>query len=81
MIARNNTKVRQLKNQPKQQIKCQMCKKVSNIKPYELTLVSFTGLEDTIMKVCKKCAYKETYGTKGMVKAMKESKVEKEKTN
>ena len=59
-------------------IKCQMCKKVSNIKPYELTLVSFTGLEDTVMKVCKKCAYKETYGTKGMVKAMKESKIEKE---
>ena len=55
-----------------------MCKKVTNSKPYELTLVSFTGLEDTVMKVCKKCAYKETYGTKGMVKAMKESKIEKE---
>ena len=58
-----------------------MCKKVSNIKPYELTLVSFVGLEDTVLSVCRKCAYKETYGTKGMVKAMKESKIEKEKTN
>ena len=56
-----------------------MCEKVTNSKPYELTLVSFTGLEDTIMDVCRKCAYKETYGTKGMVKAMKEETIEQEK--
>ena len=58
-----------------------MCEKVSNIKPYELTLVSFTGLKDITMEVCRKCAYKETYGTKGMVGAMRENKIEKEKTN
>ena len=58
-----------------------MCKKVSNNKPYELTLVSFTGLKDIVMEVCKKCDYKETYGTKGMVKAMKERQIEEEKTN
>ena len=58
-----------------------MCKKVVNTKPYELTLVSFTGLEDTVMKVCRKCDYKETYGTKGMVKAMGEDRIEKEKTD
>jgi|TARA_R100001530_G_scaffold23851_1_gene19454 hypothetical protein len=51
---------------------------VANSKPYELTLVSFTGLEDTVLSVCKKCAYKETYGTKGMVKAMRENEIEKE---
>ena len=56
-----------------------MCKKVANSKPYELTLVSFTGLEDTVMDVCRKCAYKETYGTKGMVRAMKEKTIEQEK--
>ena len=55
-----------------------MCEKIANSKPYELTLVSFTGLKNTVMEVCRKCAYKETYGTKGMVKAMKENKVEKE---
>ena len=55
-----------------------MCKKVTTTKPYELTLVSFTGLNDTVMEVCRKCAYKESYGTKGMSKAMKESKIEKE---
>ena len=59
-------------------MQCQMCKKVANSKPYELTLVSFTGLEDTVLSVCKKCAYKETYGTKGMVKAMRENEIEKE---
>ena len=58
-----------------------MCKKVSNHKPYELTFVSFTGLKDTVLSVCRKCAYKETYGTKGMVKAMRESQIEKEKSN
>tara|TARA_R110002074_G_scaffold79698_1_gene179480 strand:- start:1487 stop:1651 length:165 start_codon:yes stop_codon:yes gene_type:complete len=54
---------------------------VTNSKPYELTLVSFTGLEDTVLSVCKKCAYKEAYGTKGMVKAMREDRIEKEKSN
>jgi hypothetical protein len=58
-----------------------MCKKVTNSKPYELTFVSFTGLKDTVMDVCRKCAYKEAYGTKGMVKAMRENKIEKEKSN
>tara|TARA_R100001480_G_C4597593_1_gene162587 strand:+ start:136 stop:312 length:177 start_codon:yes stop_codon:yes gene_type:complete len=58
-----------------------MCEKIANSKPYELTLVSFTGLKNTVMEVCRKCAYKETYGTKGMVKAMKENRIEKEKTN
>ena len=58
-----------------------MCKRMSNSKPYELTLVSFTGLGDTTMDVCRKCAYKETYGTKGMGKAMRENRIEKEKSN
>jgi hypothetical protein len=51
---------------------------VANSKPYELTFVSFVGSEDTVINVCRKCAYKEAYGTKGMVKAMKESTIEKE---
>jgi len=58
-----------------------MCKKVANSKAYELTFVSFTGLEDTVMDVCRKCAYKEAYGTKGMVGAMRENRIEKEKSN
>ena len=55
-----------------------MCKKVSNNKPYELTQVSFVGSEDKSLSVCRKCAYKETYGTKGMIKAMRENRIEKE---
>ena len=58
-----------------------MCKKVTHSKPYELTLVSFTGLKDTVMEVCRKCAYKEAYGTKGMDGAMREHRIEKEKSN
>ena len=33
------------------------------------------------MEVCRLCAYRETYGTKGMVKAMREKTIEEEKTN
>jgi hypothetical protein len=58
-----------------------MCQKVSNSKPYELIFVSFTGDDNTTLSVCRRCAYKETYGTKGMVKAMKERTIENEKTN
>ena len=81
MIRKSNIKVQQLKNQPKQPRTCQMCKKVTSSKPYELTFISFVGSEDTILSVCKNCAYKETYGTKGMVGAMRENKIEKEKTD
>ena len=55
-----------------------MCKKMTNSKPYELTFVSFVGSEDITLSVCRKCAYKETYGTKGMGKAMRENRIEKE---
>tara|TARA_R100000742_G_C4271036_1_gene89855 strand:+ start:758 stop:922 length:165 start_codon:yes stop_codon:yes gene_type:complete len=51
---------------------------VSNSKPYELTQMSFVGAKDNILSVCRKCAYKEAYGTKGMVSAMKENTIEQE---
>jgi hypothetical protein len=51
---------------------------VSNSKPYELTLISFVGIEDTVLSVCRRCAYKEAYGTKGMVGAMRGKTIEKE---
>ena len=77
MIVRSNVRVRQLKSQPRQPRKCQMCSLITNIKPYELTQMSFVGDEDNVLSVCRKCAYKETYGTKGMVKAMREKTIEK----
>mgnify|MGYP001199214762 FL=1 len=55
-----------------------MCKVTVNAKPYELTFMSFVQGDDTTLQVCRKCAYKEAYGTKGMVKAMKEKTIEKE---
>jgi len=38
-------------------------------------------LTDTNLDVCRKCAYREVYGTKGMVTAMKENLIEEEKAN
>ena len=35
----------------------------------------FTGAE---LNICRECAYKEKYGTKGMIKAKKEQLLEKE---
>jgi hypothetical protein len=55
-----------------------MCSKVTNSRPYELTFISFTGIADNTMKVCRKCAYKETFGTKGMKNAMKGRIIEEE---
>ena len=81
MITRSNTKVRQLKKSPRKLYNCEMCKQMKNNKPYELTLISFVGAEDTTLEVCRKCAYKETYGSKGMVHAMRENKIEQEKSN
>ena len=81
MIARSNRKVKHLKRQPKRPYKCEMCADVKNIKPYEMKLISFTGLEDITMIVCRKCAYRETFGTKGMVGAMRENLIEQEETN
>jgi hypothetical protein len=55
-----------------------MCKATVNTKPYELTFISLVGGNDNTFEVCRKCAYKETYGTKGMVKAMREKTIEEE---
>ena len=49
--------------------------------PYELEFISFLGTENIKMIVCRKCGYKELYGTKKMKKAMKEKTIEQEKTN
>ena len=55
-----------------------MCKATVNTKPYELTFMSFVCGEDKTLQVCRRCAYKEAYGTKGMGKAMKEKEIEEE---
>lgn len=78
MIVRSNIRVRQIKSQPKKVYKCELCNKTYLNYPYELTFVSFMGTEDNTYTSCRKCSYKETYGTKGMVDKMKERTIEKE---
>ena len=68
-------KVIKLKN--KVPFKCEMCGGVSHSHQYKLHLM----LTEKDMLVCGKCAYRETYGTKNMKKAMKEGLIEEEKTN
>ena len=80
MIARNNIRARQRKSQPKRVYKCDLCDKAYLNYPYELTFVSFVGTEDKTYTSCRKCSYKEAYGTKGMIDKMKERTIE-EKAN
>jgi hypothetical protein len=54
-----------------------MCGKSSLTYQYKLPMM----LTDKVMNVCGNCAYRETYGTKNMKKAMKEGLIEEEKTN
>lgn len=65
------------KSRNKSVFRCEMCGKSAMTYQYKLPMI----LTDTIMKVCGNCAYRETYGTKNMKKAMKEGLIEEEKTN
>ena len=53
---------------------CDMCK-IATRKNKFFWKSWFTGNE---LNICRECAYKEKYGTKGMIKAKKEKLLEKE---
>jgi hypothetical protein len=53
--------------------KCEMC----GIHSYSLWFLWEGLLTDTKVKVCRKCAYKEEFGTKGQIKAKKNKVLEK----
>ena len=57
--------------------KCEMCGNISHTHQYKLPMI----LTRQLMIICGKCAYRETYGTKNMKKAMKEGLIEEEKTD
>ena len=64
---------------PKQYFECEMCgtKKVQGkykYKPYQY----IPDYEPTSMITCKKCIYKEIYGSKTRAKMMKEGIIEKQ---
>ena len=78
---RSNVKISHQKNLPKNQYNCEICNSVFIGKPYRLEFISLVGNENIVMTACRKCAYRETFGTKGMIKAMREKIIEQEKTD
>ena len=77
-MQRNNIKVVFQRNLPKQKFKCEMCGSYAFTKPYHLEFISFVGTENTKMSTCRKCSYKEMFGSKNIGKAMKEKLIEEE---
>ena len=61
--------------QPSEPYKCGMCRDVSKRNKF-LWRSYFTENE---LFICRECAYKETYGTKGMKQAKKERLLEQKK--
>jgi len=64
---------------PKQYFECEMCgsKKVQGkykFKPFQYV----PDYEPTVVMICKKCIYREVYGSKGRNKAMKAREIEKQ---
>ena len=64
---------------PKQFFECEMCgtKKVQGkykFRPFQYV----PDYEPTVVTVCKKCIYREVYGSKGRNKAMKAGEIEKQ---
>ena len=62
-------------DQPSEPYKCGMCQDVSRRNKF-LWRSYLTGNE---LFICRECAYKETYGTKGMKQAKKERLLEQKK--
>lgn len=80
-MEKNNIRVTHQKHLPKRLYDCEMCGDKVITKPYELEFISLVGAENNKMIVCRKCGYKELYGSKKMKKAIKEKTIEQEKTN
>jgi len=64
---------------PKQYFECEMCgtKKVQGkykFKPFQY----IPDYEPIMVTICKKCIYREVYGSKGRNKAMKAGEIEKQ---
>ena len=63
-----------LEKNPLEPYACDICKNVTRKNKF-FWKSWFTGDE---LNICRECAYKEKYGTKGMIKAKKEKLLEKE---
>jgi len=63
-----------LEEKPLEPYACGICKRVTRKNKF-FWKSYFTGDE---LNICRECAYREKYGTKGMIKAKKEKLLEKE---
>ena len=68
------TIIKLLQKNPSQAYTCDMCKQTTRKNKF-FWKSWFTGNE---LSICRECAYREKYGTKGMIKAKKEKLLEKE---
>jgi len=66
-----------LKKKPLHPYVCDICQEVTRKNKF-FWKSWFTGDE---LNICRDCAYREKYGTKGMIKAKKEKLLEKESNN
>ena len=67
-------KISFLEESPKAEYKCHMCKTVSRKNKY----LWKSWFEDDELIICRECAYRETFGTKGM-KETKRKRILEEK--
>ena len=68
------TIIKLLEKKPSQAYTCGICQQVTRKNKF-FWKSWFTGNE---LSICRECAYREKYGTKGMIKAKKEKLFEKE---
>ena len=68
------TIIKLLEKKPSQAYTCGICQQVTRKNKF-FWKSYFTRNE---LRICRECAYRETYGTKGMIKAKKEKLLEKE---
>ena len=68
------TIIKLLEKNPSQAYICGICQQITRKNKF-FWKSWFTGDE---LSICRECAYREKYGTKGMIKAKKENLLEKE---
>ena len=68
--------IKLLEEKPLEPYECSMCKDASRRNKF-LWKSYFTEEE---LFICRECAYRETYGTKGMKKAKKQRKLEEKES-
>ena len=70
-------KIYLLETNPKAMYECSMCKSLTRKNKFHWESW-FTG---DVIHICRDCAYKESFGTKNIVQAKRENRLEQEKND